>query len=114
MASGHHVSIDAPFGEDDDNSMADVMSSGDDSRTDKHVDHESMAQELKQVLSKCLKERERKIVCACFGIDETEKGLEEIGDKMGLTRERVRQIREKSITKLRESGKIGILMKYLG
>ena len=114
MASGHHVSIDAPFGEDDDNSMADVMSSGDDSRTDKHVDHESMAQELKQVLNKCLKERERKIVCACFGIDETEKGLEEIGDKMGLTRERVRQIREKSITKLRESGKIGILMKYLG
>ena len=73
-----------------------------------------MAQELKQVLNKCLKERERKIVCACFGIDETEKGLEEIGDKMGLTRERVRQIREKSITKLRESGKIGILMKYLG
>ena len=114
MASGHHVSIDAPFGEDDDNSMADVMSSGDDSRTDKHVDHESMAQELKQVLNKCLKERERKIVCACFGIDETEKGLEEIGDKMGLTRERVRQIREKSIAKLRESGKIGILMKYLG
>ena len=81
MASGHHVSIDAPFEEDDDNSMADVMSSGDDSRTDKHVDHESMAQELKQVLSKCLKERERKIVCACFGIDETEKGLEEIGDR---------------------------------
>ncbi len=57
MASGHHVSIDAPFGEDDDNSMADVMSSGDDSRTDKHVDHESMAQELKQVLNKCLKEK---------------------------------------------------------
>ena len=114
MASGHHVSIDAPFGEDEDNSMVDVMASGDDSRTDKHVDHESMAQELKQVLKKCLKDRERKIVCACFGIDEPEKGLEEIGDKMGLTRERVRQIREKSITKLRESGKIGILMKYLG
>ena len=114
MASGHHVSIDAPFGEDEDNSMVDVMASGDDSRTDKHVDHESMAQELKQVLKKCLKDRERKIVCACFGIDEPEKGLEEIGDKMGLTRERVRQIREISITKLRESGKIGILMKYLG
>ena len=114
MASGHHVSIDAPFGEDEDNSMVDVMASGDDSRTDKHVDHESMAQELKQVLKKCLKDRERKIVCACFGIDEPEQGLEEIGDKMGLTRERVRQIREKSITKLRESGKIGILMKYLG
>lgn len=113
-ASGHHVSIDAPFGDDDDNAMADVMSSGDDSRTDKQVDHESMAMELKQVLGQVLKERERQIVCACFGIGEPEKGLEEIGDKMGLTRERVRQIREKSISKLRESGYVKILMKYLG
>lgn len=115
MASCHHVSIDAPFGsDDDDNAMVDVMSSGDDSRTDKGVDHESMAQELRAVLGKVLKERERKILCACYGIGETEKGLEEIGDKMGLTRERVRQIREKSITKLRESGNIKILAKYLG
>ena len=113
-ASGHHVSIDAPFGDDDDNAMVDVMSSGDDSRTDKQVDHESMAMELKQVLGQVLKERERQIVCACFGIGEPEKGLEEIGDKMGLTRERVRQIREKSISKLRESGYVKILMKYLG
>lgn len=113
-ASGHHVSIDAPFGDDDDNAMVDVMSSGDDSRTDKQVDHESMAMELKQVLGQVLKERERQIVCACFGIGEQEKGLEEIGDKMGLTRERVRQIREKSISKLRESGYVKILMKYLG
>ncbi len=113
-ASGHHLSIDAPFGDDDDNAMVDVMSSGDDSRTDKQVDHESMAMELKQVLGQVLKERERQIVCACFGIGEPEKGLEEIGDKMGLTRERVRQIREKSISKLRESGYVKILMKYLG
>ena len=113
-ASGHHVSIDAPFGDDDDNAMVDVMSSGDDSRTDKQVDHESMAMELKQVLGQVLKERERQIVCACFGIGEPEKGLEEIGDKMGLTRERVRQIREKSISKLRETGYVKILMKYLG
>lgn len=113
-ASGHHVSIDAPFGDDDDNAMVDVMSSGDDSRTDKQVDHESMAMELKQVIGQVLKERERQIVCACFGIGEPEKGLEEIGDKMGLTRERVRQIREKSISKLRESGYVKILMKYLG
>lgn len=52
------MSIDAPFGEDDDNSMADVMSSGDDSRTDKEVDHESMATELLAVLKKTLKDRE--------------------------------------------------------
>ena len=113
-ASGHHVSIDAPFSDDDDNSMVDVMASGDDSRTDKHVDHESMAMELCQVLDKVLKDREKQIVCACYGIGEPEKGLEEIGDKMGLTRERVRQIREKSITKLRDSGNAKILMKYLG
>ena len=113
-ASGHHVSIDAPFGDDDDNAMVDVMSSGDDSRTDKQVDHESMAMELKQVLGQVLKERERQIVCACFGIGEPEKGLEEIGDQLGLTRERVRQIREKSIAKLRDSGNAKILMKYLG
>lgn len=113
-ASSHHVSIDAPFGDDDDNSMVDVMASGEDSRTDKYVDHESMSLELKQVLCQVLKERERQIVCACYGIGETEKGLEEIGDKMGLTRERVRQIREKSITKLRESGHIKVLIKYLG
>ena len=90
------------------------MASGDDSRTDKHVDHESMAMELRQVLDKVLKDREKQIVCACYGIGEPEKGLEEIGDKMGLTRERVRQIREKSITKLRDSGNAKILMKYLG
>ena len=113
-ASSHHVSIDAPFGDDEDGSMVDVMASGDESRTDKGVDHESMAMELKQVLEKVLKDREKRIVCACYGIGESEKGLEEIGDKMGLTRERVRQIREKSINKLRDSGNVKILMKYLG
>ena len=113
-ADGHHVSIDAPFQDGEDNCMLDVMPSGDDSRTDRQVDHESMAQELKAVLSKVLKEREIIIIRECFGIDCHEKGLEEIGDELGLTRERVRQIREKSIAKLRESGNAKILMKYLG
>lgn len=114
MADGHHVSIDAPFQEDETNSMADIMASGDDSRTDRRVDHESMSQELNSVLESVLKERESFIVKKCFGIGCNELGLEEIGDRLGLTRERVRQIREKSITKLRESGNIKILMKYLG
>jgi RNA polymerase primary sigma factor len=114
-ADNHHMSIDAPFGsDDDDNAMVDVMASGDDSRTDKHVDFESMSQELQRVLSTVLKERERKILCYCYGIGCHEKGLEEIGSEFNLTRERVRQIREKSIIKLRDSGKIKILMKYLG
>lgn len=113
-ADNHHMSIDAPFQEDDDNSMADVLSSGDDSRADKQVDYESMAKELDTVLRNVLKEREITIVRECFGIGCHEKGLEEIGDQLGLTRERVRQIREKSIVKLRESGYAKLLIKYLG
>ena len=113
-ADNHHMSIDAPFQDDDDNSMVDVMESGDDSRTDRLVDFESMAQELDNVLRKVLKEREVIILRECFGIGCHEKGLEEIGSEMGLTRERVRQIREKSILKVRESGYAHILMKYLG
>ena len=114
MADGHHVSIDAPFQDGEDNCMLDVMPSGDDSRTDRHVDHESMALELNSVLNKVLKDREITIIRECFGIGCHEKGLEEIGDQLGLTRERVRQIREKSIAKLRDSGNAKILIKYLG
>ena len=113
-ADSHHMSIDAPFGEDDDNSMADMLSSGDDSRTDKQVDYESLTSDLDNVLRNVLKDRELKIVKECFGIGCQERGLEEIGAEMGLTRERVRQIREKSIAKLHDSGHARILMKYLG
>ena len=113
-ADGHHISIDAPFQDGEDNCMLDVMPSGDDSRADRQVDHESMAQELDNVLRKVLRDRELIIIKACFGIGEPEMGLEEIGDKLNLTRERVRQIREKSISKLRDSGNAKILMKYLG
>ncbi|UKK47328.1 RNA polymerase sigma factor RpoD/SigA [Prevotella sp. E9-3] len=113
-ADAHHMSIDAPFGDDDDNAMVDMLSSGEDSRTDKHVDYESLTSDLDHVLGRVLKERELRIVKECFGIGCHEKGLEEIGTEMGLTRERVRQIREKSITKLRESGYAKVLMKYLG
>ena len=113
-ADNHHMSIDAPFQEDDDNYMEDVLASGEDSRADKQVDYESMAKELDTVLRNVLKDREITIVRECFGIGCHEKGLEEIGDQLGLTRERVRQIREKSIVKLRESGYAKLLIKYLG
>lgn len=113
-ADNHHMSIDAPFSDDDDNSMSDMLASGDDSRTDRGVDFESMSDDLKAVLQNTLKERERKIVVECFGIGCQEKGLEEIGTEMALTRERVRQIREKAIEKIRESGNARVLMKYLG
>ena len=113
-ADNHHMSIDAPFSDDDDNSMSDMLSSGDDSRTDKGVDFESMSDDLRAVLQNTLKDREIKIVTECFAIGCQEKGLEEIGTEMGLTRERVRQIREKAIEKIRESGNARVLMKYLG
>ena len=113
-ADAHHTSIDAPFGDDDDNAMVDLLSSGEDSRTDRHVDYESLTSDLDNVLGQVLKDRELRIIKECFGIGCHEKGLEEIGTEMGLTRERVRQIREKSITKLRESGYAKVLIKYLG
>lgn len=113
-ADNHHMSIDAPFQEDEDNSMADVLASGEETRADKQVDFESLANELDTVLRNVLKDREITIVRECFGIGCHEKGLEEIGDQLGLTRERVRQIREKSIVKLRESGYAKLLIKYLG
>ncbi len=112
-ADNHHMSIDAPFQEDDDNSMADVLASGDDTRADKQVDYESMSKELDTVLRNVLKDREITIIRECFGIGCHEKGLEEIGDQLGLTRERVRQIREKSIVKLRESGYAKLLKNFL-
>ena len=113
-ADNHHMSIDAPFSDDDDNSMSDMLASGDDSRTDRGVDFESMSDDLKSVLQNTLKDRELKIVIECFGIGCQEKGLEEIGTEMQLTRERVRQIRDKAIEKIRLSGNVRVLMKYLG
>lgn len=113
-ADNHHMSIDAPFSDDDDNSMSDMLSSGEDTRTDRQVDYELMSDDLKAVLKSVLKDREIKIVTECFGIGCQERGLEEIGTEMGLTRERVRQIREKSIEKIRNSGNVRVLMKYLG
>ena len=73
-ADNHHMSIDAPFGgEDDDNAMVDVMASGDDTRTDKQVDFESMSSELKRVLDAVLKPRERDILCYCYESDAMRK-----------------------------------------
>ena len=113
-ADNHHMSIDAPFSDDDENSMADILTSGDDSRADRIVDRESMNSDLDDAMDSALKPREAAILKESFGIGCAEKGLEEIGEEFGLTRERVRQIREKSIQKLRESGHARILVKYLG
>ena len=112
-SDGRHVSVDAPFQEDEDNSLLDVMTNPDMPSTDNVMMGESLTLEIDRVLSS-LKEREELVIRMSFGIGEREMTLDEIGDKLGLTRERVRQIKEKAIKQLRESGMSKQLKAYLG
>ena len=94
-----HISMDAPFkNEEDDGCLLDVLSSND--RTDTPLIKESLNQELNRAFSR-LTHRQKDILKMIFGIDCPEMTLEDIGDKFGLTRERVRQIKEQAIKKLR-------------
>lgn len=112
--SGRHISVDAPFVEGEDNSLLDVLVNEDTPNTDKSLIKESLAVEIERALS-TLTEREAEIVKLFFGIAGCqEMTLEEIGDKFGLTRERVRQIKEKAIRRLRQSNKCKNLKGYLG
>ena len=113
-AEAHMTSIDAPITEDEDSTMADMLASSSDYATDRQVDYESMCSDLLQVLTSVLNERERTIVIQSFGIGCQERGLEDIGNDMGLTRERVRQIRERSIEKIRKSNKSRLLLRHTG
>ena len=113
-ASGRHVSVDAPFVEGEDNSPLDVMENTDAPAADHTLINESLSLEISRALD-ILNERERDIIEMSFGISQPEMTLEEIGDRFGLTRERVRQIREKAIRKLRNGNKTGgTLRSYLG
>jgi RNA polymerase primary sigma factor len=111
--SGHHVSVDAPFVEGEDNSLLDVMVNEDIPSTDKDLVMESLKSEIRHALS-ILTDRERKVIEDSYGINGQELTLEEIGVKYGLSRERVRQIKEKAIRKLRGCTKNKILKTYLG
>ena len=113
-AEAHMTSIDAPITEDEDSTMADMLASSSDYATDRQVDYESMCSDLLQVLTSVLNERERTIVVQSFGIGCQERGLEDIGNDMGLTRERVRQIRERGIEKIRKSSKSRVLLRHIG
>ena len=112
-ANTRHVSVDAPFSDDDGGSMLDVMADTNAPTVDNELLQESLREELRKVLS-TLKERERLVIKDFYGIDTPEKTLEEIGATYGLTRERVRQIREKAIRKLRNSSNSNVLKAYLG
>lgn len=110
------TSIDAPFGDDSsDSSIGDMLISDDnDFRSDNIVDSESLNQFIEDLLKDVLNEREQQIVKESFGIGCAEKSLEEIAHEMGMTRERIRQVREKSIRKIKHSPASKILRQYLG
>ncbi len=111
--SGRHVSVDAPIAGDEESSLLDVMENPDIPHTDANLMKESLSLEIERALA-TLTDREREIIKCCFGIGCREMSLEEIGDKFGLTRERVRQIKEKAIRRLRHSSRSKLLKSYLG
>ena len=109
----HHVSMDAPFADGEDNSLLDFLPNTDSPSTDNVLDQESLRTEIGRVLD-VINDREQKVIKAFFGIGMQEMTLEEIGDKYNLTRERVRQIKEKAIRRLRYNTKSKTLKTYLG
>ena len=111
--SGRHISVDAPFVEGEDNSLLDVLVNDDSPMADRSLVGESLSKEIDRTLD-TLTPREKEIIRMFFGIGEHEKTLEEIGDRFNLTRERVRQIKEKAIRRLRANSKNKLLKQYLG
>ena len=114
QAETYVSSIDTPINEDEDTTVGDMLSSGSEYAADRQVNYESMYSDLMIVLNSVLTERERVIIVQSFGIGCPERGLEDIGNDMGLTRERVRQIRERGLDKMRKSKKSQFLLKHLG
>ena len=112
--SGRHVSMDAPFSHGEENSLLDVMENEDQPSPDNTLISESLKVEIERALS-TLSEREMEVVRLYYGINkEHSLTLEEIGEKFNLTRERVRQIKEKAIRRLRHASRSKNLRTYLG
>ena len=111
--SGRHVSVDAPFVEGEDNSLLDVLPNDDSPSADRVLTNESLGTEIERALQ-ILTVREREIIKSFFGIGCQEMTLEEIGERLDLTRERVRQIKEKAIRKLKKPSASKLLKSYLG
>ncbi len=112
QVSGRHISVDAPFVEGEDNSLLDVLTNDDSPLADSDLNKESLSKEVDRALRQ-LYDREREILKMFFGIGCQEMTLEEIGAKFDLTRERVRQIKEKAIRRLKGQ-KSRLLKSYLG
>jgi RNA polymerase primary sigma factor len=111
--SGRHVSMDAPFVQGEENTLLDVLDNHE-PNTDSNLINESLAEEIRRSLSS-LTEREREIVVLFFGLGSNSPfSLEEIGEKFNLTRERVRQIKDKALQRLRHTSRSKILKSYLG
>ncbi|MCF8361527.1 MAG: RNA polymerase sigma factor RpoD/SigA [Prolixibacteraceae bacterium] len=111
--SGRHVSVDAPFVEGEDNSLLDVLPNTESPNADRLLIKESLGREIDRALT-TLTERESDIIRLFFGIGCQDMTLEEIGERFGLTRERVRQIKEKAIRRLRHTTRSKLLKSYLG
>ena len=113
-SSGRHLSIDAPLIEGEDNSLLGVLDNNDEPNPDQPLMDESLRKEINRVIS-TLSEKERDVLKYYYGLDGgPAHTLEDISDKVGLTRERVRQIKEKALRRLRKSSKSKILKSYLG
>jgi RNA polymerase primary sigma factor len=113
--SARHVSVDTPLAEGEDNTLLDVLENPNAVKTDNELDHtESLKVEIERSL-KTLTERQKEVICYFFGIGvDHPMSLEDIGEKFSLTRERVRQIKDKAITKLRAVNRCKLLRTYLG
>ena len=111
--NGKKVSVDAPFAEDDSNCLIDIMTDDSAPGTDNQMEKESLSSDLDAAL-KTLSDRERQVLKMLFGIGRNEMTAEEVANTLNLTRERVRQIKERALRRLREADNINILMKYLG
>lgn len=111
--SGRHVSVDAPFAEGEDSSLLDVLPNTDSPNADRTLVDESLSTEIERTLS-TLSPREAEIIKSFYGIGCQEMTLEEIGERFGLTRERVRQIKEKAIRRLKTPNRSKLLKGYLG
>lgn len=112
FSSGRHISMDAPLVEDEDSCLLDLMTSQDNEVTDSTLISESMKEEVHRALD-ALPEREAEVIKMYFGINTPELGLEEIGNRLNLSRERVRQIKEKALSLLRHAQIGTVLKEYL-